>query len=236
MNIGKIRQIPLNEQTAYLAGVIIGDGSLRNSFKSPNGRDYGISIQITDYALLSKIETIVKSLITTKTELKQRLIPGKQPLWRFDFRNKSLYYFLNETLRIPRGKKSAIVSVPEKILNSTGALKKAFLAGTFDTDGGCRGRAPGLSTASKLFRDQLVLLYRQFGFQIFKDQWVNKRNGRAYYGLRLSVREVDRFLREFPLQDEGKRKTLFERYTCGRARAENGPESNIAWPSLGGSA
>ena len=143
-----IPKITFSTKTAYLAGLIIGDGNLNGSSKSKRdlSKDYRIKIDISDKEYLLLIEKMIKSIINTKSSPKKPVQRGnrKERLY-LQIRNKGLYRFLNEEMEIPAGKKSDIVIVPKKVLNSNRDIKKNFLSGYFDADGGFRGKSLGFT-------------------------------------------------------------------------------------------
>jgi len=139
MNIGKIYSIPLNKETAYLAGVIVGDGHISNACKSKSdkSKDYRISIEIIERVYLEYIVDSIRAFVKTKSKIKERINNrgNRTKLYYFQFRNKSFHHFLTHDLCIPSGNKCSSVRVPEKIFGSLN-LQVSFLAGLFDTDGG----------------------------------------------------------------------------------------------------
>jgi intein/homing endonuclease len=151
MNIGKIEDIPLTQQTAYLAGVIVGDGHISNSFKSKTdkSKDYRIVIELGELEFLQYVVKEIKEIVSTKSVVKK---VKKSNSHIFQVRNKSFYHFLTQKLSIPSGKKSSIVSIPEKIKYANDTLKKSFIAGLFDTDGDLGVKELDLLQQVKLFR------------------------------------------------------------------------------------
>lgn len=75
MNVGRIQKISLNGTTAYIAGVIVGDGSISNPTKSKKDRspDYRITIELVDKSYLTLVSNLIKSFIDTKSKVKSRL-------------------------------------------------------------------------------------------------------------------------------------------------------------------
>ncbi|MEA2037550.1 MAG: hypothetical protein U9O94_08630 [Nanoarchaeota archaeon] len=139
----KYPKIDLTPLTAYLTGAIIGDGNLANYSKSKTdpSPDYRISIDISDREHLKYIEKLIKSIISTTTTPKEPKQRGNRvPRLFLLVRNKALFNFLNTEMEVPKGKKSSIVKVPSKIGSSSNEIKKHFLAGYFDADGGFRGK------------------------------------------------------------------------------------------------
>lgn len=220
MHVGKIYPIELNETTAYLAGAIIGDGHIVDGFKgfkTPNSRNYRISIDLTDFEFISAVAGLMKEVVPTNATIKQKKVPpGHLPTWSFIVTNKSLWYFFTKTLGVPAGKKSRVVSVPQPILNGSNLIRKVFLAGLFDTDGGLRSRSIGLTTASQKMGEQVALSFRELGFDCSISSWVIKNYNWRYYGLRLRKRDIDSFLKEIPLRNERKKEAIARRFNCGR--------------------
>lgn len=230
MNIGKISPIQLNEKTAYLAGVIIGDGYIDGGFKggkTPNSKSYRVSIDLTDFEFMSFVVSIIKEIVPTSAKIRtiKARLRGK-PIWSFSVSNKSLWYFLTRTLGVPAGKKSRVVTVPEPILTGSNSIRKAVLAGIFDTDGGLKGNSIGITTASKMMCDQLTLLFSDLGFQCRVSSWVIKNYNWRYYALSLYRRDIDRFLKEIPLQNKGKKAAIAKRFNIAAVpKWSNGPVS-----------
>ena len=196
---------------------MIGDGNLSNSVKSKtdSSPDYRISIDISDKKYLIYIYDLIKTMIKTKTVPKKATKRGNRiPRLFLYVRNKSLFYFLNKEMEIPKGKKSSVVFVPPKIKKASNEIKRYFLAGYFDTDGGFRGRTLGFTTASKKLNHGIGDLLVDLGVAFSKDMWVNKRYKREFYGLRIKRKEIDKFLKLLPLQNKEKLERINRRFKC----------------------
>ena len=90
MNIGKIYKIPLNEKTAYIAGVFIGDGNISNATKSKEDKspDYRITIELAEKGYLLRVTSLIKSIIKTRSQVvKRKPRERKQQHYYFQFRN-----------------------------------------------------------------------------------------------------------------------------------------------------
>ncbi len=212
MNIGNIYSIPVNNETSYMAGVIVGDGHISNAYKSKSNRskDYRITLEIIDLEFLKTFENLVKSVIQTKSIVRKRskIKGNRRQLYYFQFRNKSFYYFLTSTLGIPSGNKCSSVIVPKVIFNSL-ELQKSFLSGLFDTDGGIRGKTIGFTSASQDLISGTSKILDNININYSKDSWTNKKYDRKYYGLRISLRNIDKFLNELHLRNKEKLKKVF---------------------------
>ena len=223
MNIKKISKIDLTNKTAYLTAVIIGDGNLSNKSKTDLSKDYRITIDISDKEYLIYLSNLIHSIIKTKT------IPKKSPQREnriprlyLTIRNKGLFYFLNKDMEIPKGKKSSIVSVPSKIYNSTKEIKRFFLAGYFDTDGGFRSNSIGFTTASKRLNNEISNLLLEFKIKHSIEMWINKKYKKEFYGIRIKKNEIDTFLKTFPLQNKEKLIRICKRFNAEVPEWPNG--------------
>ena len=222
MNNQKVEsKINLTPITAYLTGVIIGDGHLSNSVKSKKNdlsKDYRINLDISDKEYLICIFKLINSIIKTKTTPRKPLQRGNRiPRLNLQIRNKELFNFLNKVMEIPKGAKSSIVFVPSKIKNSVEIIKKWFLAGYFDTDGGFRGNTLGFTTASKRLHEDTSKLLDEFRILYLTEKWVNKNYDKIFYGIKIRKVEIDKFLSLLPLQNKEKLIRIYNRFNCGSA-------------------
>jgi len=176
---GKATRLPkeINEDLAYLAGAILCDGHLRKD-------GYSVYYELTERKLVKKFQEKIHNnfeidrpikKINSRQGCKQRYIV------RID--NKPIFRFFNFFFNMPRGKKADKTKIPEVIINTDKEIKSAFLEGVFDTDGGKRHRGYGLSTSSQRFRDQIAYLLEEFGVKCLKDEWINKKYNKKYFGL-----------------------------------------------------
>ncbi len=222
MNNQKIEsKINLNSKTAYLVGVIIGDGNLSSSVKSKKNdlsKDYAISIDLSDKEYLIYIFKLIKSIIKTKTVPKKSPQRGNRvPRLNIRVRNKELFKFFNEIMEIPKGAKSSIVFIPSNIKKSSEEIKKYFLAGYFDTDGGFRGKTLGFTTASEKLYGDVSKLLDEFYILHSTEKWINKKYNKEFYGIKIKKSEIGKFLNLLPLQNKEKIKRINQRFKCGDA-------------------
>jgi intein/homing endonuclease len=211
MNIGKIYPIELNQKTAYIAGVIIGDGHISNSTKSSKDKslDYRISIEVTELMFLINVTRMIKEVVTTKSTIRnKKLRERRKQLYYFQFRNKSFHQFLTQDLGIPLGNKCSVVTVPAKIL-SLPNLHWSFLAGLFDSDGGIRGTTIGFTSSSKKLIQQTSELLSELNVKHHAESWRNKKYNKYYYGIKIYKRSIDRFLKNLPMNNYEKRSNVF---------------------------
>jgi len=160
---------------AYLTGAILGDGHIRKNA-------YNISFEVSERWLTLKFIAAIGRIFEHKLSLRERLDRGKIR-HLCCCQNKPAVRIFTTFLSIPRGKKSHIIVVPDLIKKFNKNIRQAFLEGVFDTDGGKRSGGFGLTLASKLFCDQVWQLLKDFDIRVYKDEWVNRKYNKSYYGL-----------------------------------------------------
>lgn len=113
----------ITPEMAYLTGFIIGDGNL--------SLDYRVRVVEED-----------ENYIKIYSQLFEKVF-GKKSTITFDKYNnsfvayvcsKKIWSFFVDELGIPKGTKSRIVRIPEKIMNGNNDLKAAVLSGLFDAE------------------------------------------------------------------------------------------------------
>lgn len=181
--------LQLDERLAFLIGAIIGDGHLKRS-------KYQISIEISNKKILENIKKICFELFNREFNIllvKKR--EGKAQSYHICIDSKAIYNLLNKVYEIPIGKKSHIVRVPRYVFDSNLSIKSAFLIGIMVTDGGKRRGIIGISTASKELRKGLIFLLEGIGIKLFKDEWVNKKYSKKYYGITFKPKYLKSLMR-----------------------------------------
>ena len=114
----------INEDLAYLCGLVCGDGNLFISEK----RDYILTVHNIETALLDKAVEILEREFSYTTRIKQ----GHYCL-KVEVRSEVIHSFFNKILEIESGRKENIV-IPKKI-KADKKLTRAFIAGFFDAEG-----------------------------------------------------------------------------------------------------
>ncbi len=189
----------IDNDLIYLAGAIVGDGHLKKGVKwrgNDNSKDYAIFFHSNNKKYLELILKLIKEKIKTKVRLKE----GKRAYY-ICIRNKQLYNFFNETLKIPLGKKSDIIKIPDFL---TKEQTKHFLAGFFDTDGGIRGRGIGYCSASKQIITEINQYLDSIKIKNSIDSWINKKYQKEYYGIRIKKSLINSFIKTIPLKNTKK--------------------------------
>lgn len=216
VNFKQVNKIQLNSLTAYLTGVIIGDGHIGDRFSSKNGCDYKISIELGERSFLDVLFVLLSKIIITKSKPKTIIRNDSRIKNYLQFRNKDFYYFLTKDLSIPSGKKSAIVVVPQVIMDNSLSIKKSFIAGLFDTDGGMRGDKLGFTSASENLIDGVYVILKELKVPCFKEKWFNKKYQKYYYGIKIRKSATNSFLNAVPIQNFEKLNRI-KSSLCGRA-------------------
>ena len=188
---GTVARIPkkVSEELAWFVATILCDGHM-----TKNGSR--ISFSLSDKQLIRKLDIIFHNLFELngcnfKIKDKPQCV---KPQYGLNCENKAIIRFLNNLFEIPTGKKCDIITIPKIIQQASLKIKKAFLKGVFDTDGGKRSKGLGLTSASKKFRDQNFELLKEFDIAPYKDEWVNKLYNKKYYGFQFKVDSNSKFL------------------------------------------
>ena len=188
----------LTVELAWLCGLIIGDGHLYNSAKSKRDAspDYRIAIDISSKECMAEAYNIIYKLTKTTSTPKRVAQKGRKPRLRLDVRNKALFKILTEELGIAKGKKCDCASIPAQIIHAQHQIKKAFIAGYFDADGGKRGHTIGFTSASKQLIKEVSAMLDEFGIEHARDSWRNAKYQKDYFGIRMTKKGKDIFLNE----------------------------------------
>ncbi len=168
----------LSEELAYIVAAILCDGHLKKD-------NYRVGFELVSKDIVMKFIRNFSSVFDVKFRYNTRIDKrgGRKVLHRAYVNSKPIVLFLRDFFEIPRGKKSDIIKIPELIKKSNMSIRRAFIEGVFDTDGGKRRGGFGLSSASVVFRDDVTEMLMEFGIDVKKDEWLNKKYDKRYYGL-----------------------------------------------------
>tara|TARA_Y100000310_G_scaffold250395_1_gene256596 strand:+ start:304 stop:1026 length:723 start_codon:yes stop_codon:yes gene_type:complete len=183
----KIVRIPteMTEELACFIGIILGDGTLNKSKKR-------ITLELINKELIQGIARLTNKIFAYNPRIfsRQDKRPNRKEGHYFYIDNSSIHQYLNKVFKIPAGKKSNLIKVPDQILKSNKEILIGFFIGIFVTDGGKRHRGYGLSTASKEFRDDLSTILSKLNIEHKTDKWVHKKYKKEYYGLYFKKEEM----------------------------------------------
>lgn len=165
----------LNSKTAYVLGMHVGDGTLYRTQRSIVWEVRG-SLCEKDYYNLS-VAPLLNSIFGTNLLPKFRS-GGKNGCFGIQTTNKIITSFFLDAGFLP-GKKTHTVRVPDYIKDSDYNIRRAFVAGLFDTDGCIRFEKKNrnlqynypkleFSTVSKDLHDDLFSMLVELGFKCYK--------------------------------------------------------------------
>lgn len=142
----------VNNDIAYLLGVITGDGTMIKSKRNRGGFHYIVKITSDSNFYLEYLNKLFEKYFT----IKGRIVKDKRKQNTFDliFQNAVIFWYFN-LLGLQIGKKRDL-TIPKVINNDE--LKLNYIAGLTDTDGHVKGNRIQLKQKDKNF---LEILYRE---------------------------------------------------------------------------
>ena len=154
--------VRLNEDLAYFAGLIAGDGSIETG---PSG---AVSIRFSNARadMLREYRALVRRLFHVDPSMTPRG-PERPASARF---HSWLVGALLEELGIPRSPKSHRLQLPDALLNAPSAILAAYLRALFDADGTIHLRSLGssclsLATTSGDLADRMQVALLRYGIR-----------------------------------------------------------------------
>ena len=160
---GDITKIPkrVDRDIVYLAGLILGDGSLPITRKN-NNYDYRINITSGDLKFLDKIRKLIRDIFEIETPKAVYRFHGGAS-WEFYKRNKALYRLFTKVIGITNGDKAKNGKIPYFVKQLESSQKIAFIAGLIDSDLGKHSRSIGGTFKSKQLVDDLIEFMNELG-------------------------------------------------------------------------
>lgn len=186
----KLTKIPLSisNELATFVGMVLGDGHLKQN-------KFQISIELSNKNLINIFGDLCIYLFNRKVNIYSRERQDRKRSYYCVLDSKAIYILLNKLYNVPSGKKSNIISVPVIVKHNNKDIKRAFLTGVLVTEGGRRRKGIGLSSASKIFRNDIAELFMDFGMRVHLDEWEHKKYKKKYFGLYFKVKELPRLVR-----------------------------------------
>jgi intein/homing endonuclease len=179
----------LSEELAELIGFHVGDGYC-NILRSGTKVDYIFDYRGNQYnpSEIEYYNKFLKNALNSLFNFKQNPNKRSKGTYGFTFRSKAILMFFRDVLKIPIGKKSHTVQVPDIIINSPQNMKLAFLRGLFKADGCIRFRNQSypiikLTSASKLLIADVCNMLINLGFKTsvcLNEKQFDKRTQRCY--------------------------------------------------------
>lgn len=154
----KIAKVEMNEKLAEILGILNGDGHISK---------YNYEICVVGNALEKDYCSHIKNLLEATFNLKSTL---KKEATTFKLRiySKELSNLLVNKYRLPIGKKTRRLHIPQEVFNSK-TLLMSYIRGLFDTDGSIyirRGKdlVLNIKSADKIFLGEIKEVLRKQGF------------------------------------------------------------------------
>lgn len=139
----------MNEDIAYLIGVITGDGSLIRSIRKKGGFHYILQITSGSKSYLEYLNSLFKNYFN----ISGNIIKDKRKRKTFNLRIQNAvvfwYFFL---IGLPIGKKRNI-ALPKYLINNK--LKLNYLSGLIDTDGNIAHKRIQLKQKDNIFLENV---------------------------------------------------------------------------------
>ncbi|MFA5931496.1 MAG: LAGLIDADG family homing endonuclease [archaeon] len=178
----------LTKNICWVIAAILCDGHIRKDLS-------GIVFEVKDLHLIKNFANKISISFGIKSpKILIRKRKNYNPTFAMYIYNKKLCTYLSNYFNIKPGKKSNLIQVPKVIKISKKSMKKAFLKGVFDTDGGKRGRGLGLTSLSEKFVDEVGELLKEFGVNQYKESWMNKKYQKKCFGSRFKIDANSMFL------------------------------------------
>ena len=194
----------LEENEAYLLGLIIGDGCYtQKGFIGFTTADEELADKVSDLSL----KYFGKSFVDV-------------PSAKYDYRLYGVKY--REELFTKYKFNSAICAeknVPELIFKASNSVIAAFLRGLFDTDGYCSKTEVGICAKSKGLIENIQLLLLRLGILSCLYTKYNKKYNRNYYALYIGSNDSVIFKEQIDFGLMRKKKKL--EFLCSRNRNPN---------------
>ena len=138
MNVAIKIPVRLTKGLAYLIGVL-RDGTVSQESKD----EYAVAFYNTNIELLEKISEFLKNIFDLEVKIEKHW----SNVYRVRVRSKTLYLFFK--LIFDMKKKQFQWDTPEIIKNSSDVMKKYYITGFFDAEGGCPHLEKNIDTRRK---------------------------------------------------------------------------------------
>lgn len=180
----------LSPKLAYFIGYFSADGALKDIFKSlKTSGHYDYKFKVGDEFLMQTliIQNIFGDLFNFKPPIRTERILKGENYYYIELASKVVYRYLTTVFEFPCGSKIETLKIPELIQKAPKELRKWFVRGFFDADGGVKtmeqyntkpiGNYIYLNIRAYNFEKQIIeFLKKDFGAQFFKPSLNKKDN------------------------------------------------------------
>lgn len=184
LNVNSIHKVILpkksSEDLFYFYGALIGDGCLPNSTSSQGERQWRIIFHMVPINYVKDVLCNLSiNLFNVKSTTTIDNTAGKQQSIFMNINSKIVYRFFERVIEAPIGKKASFVKIP-MFVNLSENLVSNIISGIFDTESGIHVFTFGMSTNSKVLRDQILNFFINKGFKMKKWDWKNQKGNWSY--------------------------------------------------------
>ena len=167
-----------------LLGLILGDGHLKKA--KPK-----IVYESIDYELVNYVKKLLRDIFSLNCTLRTRN-RRNQTFYYIEPNNRAVQDYLNKIFNVPIGKKSHIISMPNRLNTQE---KAQLFIGYFLADGGFRQKGLGITSKSSKIIDDLEILFNELNLKSTKEKWYNKKYKGWYYSIKFKTQQLTELLR-----------------------------------------
>ena len=210
----KIVRLPkkITPDLSCFIAIVIGDGHL-------HGKKFRTTVESSNKELLEVLSSITNQLFFMNTNIKKIIKrEKKKQTYHLSVYSKAVQELLSIVFKIPKGKKSDIVRVPEEINDSDNSIKSAFIIGLLAAEGSRKGKHEvRICSASKnlLIDTQNLLSKLEISSKI--ESWINKKYKKEYYSISFKRNELDSLTRGCRSGQTGLILSIFKKVIEGHA-------------------
>ncbi len=157
---------------AYLAGLILGDGSLAGDSSNERG-NWNVSALFDDISH----QKICDDLIKNEFHISPKNYKDERNCWLSIFSSKTAQWFWRSFFDMHNGYKASKITIPRCILESKNEkLRTALLQGLFDSDGSFTKRKNvQYASTSHIIVDQVSNILNSMGITHSKSVWIKDK-------------------------------------------------------------
>ncbi len=162
----------ISEDLAYLAGLILGDGTLRGNAANARG-DWSVGVLFDD----ESHQELYDKIIQNEFQIIPHHYKDEKNCWLSTFGSKTMQWFWRSFFDMHNGYKASIITVPDVITNSQNKkLLVALLQGLFDSDGSfTKDKNVQYATTSRTMIDQVSKILNDLGITHYRATWLKNQ-------------------------------------------------------------
>ncbi|MFH1588226.1 MAG: LAGLIDADG family homing endonuclease [Candidatus Diapherotrites archaeon] len=194
----------LNENLAYIIGVILGDGHLHSNKNNKKG-NWTICVYFDNYCHMKKYNKIIKNEIGIKAKINK-----EKNCFNCYFCSKAIHWFFMSFFKLVNGAKFDKIIIPKRIIDSKNRkIINSCIQGLFDSDGTVTKRYAGFSSTSKKIVNQVHLILEKQGISPKKHKWLKNKKYKMLYSTRIGNKEgIKKFQKKIGFRHPVKKERL----------------------------